>query len=112
MKILIRATNWVGDAIMALPALRAVRRRFHDAQITIVARPYVADIYRHQQLCDQLFAYDPQGLHAGFSGRERLVAQAFPSALATRATAAAFYLRGPFPFPGPVKFLRMKNSII
>ena len=25
MKILIRATNWVGDAIMALPALRAVR---------------------------------------------------------------------------------------
>ena len=75
MKILIRATNWVGDAIMALPALRAVRRRFHDAQITIVARPYVADIYRDQQLCDQLFAYDPQGLHAGFSGRERLVAQ-------------------------------------
>src|SRR5438445_11743498 len=75
MKILIRATNWVGDAIMALPALRAVRKRFPDAEIMIVARPYVADIYRDQELCDQLIPYDPKGLHAGFSGRERLAAE-------------------------------------
>jgi len=75
VKILIRATNWVGDAIMALPALRAVRKRFPDAEITIVARPYVADIYRDQEICDQLIPYDPKGLHAGFSGRERLAAE-------------------------------------
>ena len=52
MKILIRATNWVGDAIMALPALRAVRGRFPDAEITILARPYVAAIYENQEVCD------------------------------------------------------------
>jgi heptosyltransferase II len=52
MKILIRATNWVGDAIMALPALRAVRSRFPEAEITILARPYVAAIYKHQRVCD------------------------------------------------------------
>ena len=75
MKILIRATNWVGDAIMALPALRAVRRRFPNAEIAIVARPYVADIYRHQEICNQLIPYDPIGLHAGFSGREGLAAE-------------------------------------
>jgi heptosyltransferase-2 len=75
VKILIRATNWVGDAIMALPALRAVRARFPDAEIAIVARPYVADIYRDQQICDQLVNYDAQGIHAGFSGRERLATQ-------------------------------------
>ena len=51
MKILIRATNWVGDAIMALPALRAVRGRFPEATIALVARPYgwrpaPAGIYR------------------------------------------------------------------
>jgi len=72
MKILIRATNWVGDAIMALPALRAVRGRFPEATIAIVARPYVADIYRGQEICDELIAYDPKGAHAGLSGRERL----------------------------------------
>lgn len=75
MKILIRATNWVGDAIMALPALRAVRKRFPDAEISIVARPYVADIYRDQEICNQLIPYDPKGLHAGISGRERLAAE-------------------------------------
>lgn len=72
MKLLIRATNWVGDAIMALPALRAVRRRFPDAKMSIVARPYVADLYQDQQICDQLIAYDPQKEHRGLRGRERL----------------------------------------
>jgi heptosyltransferase II len=75
MKILIRATNWVGDAILALPALRAVRKRFPDAEIAIVARPYVADIYGDQEICNQLIPYDPKGSHAGFFGRERLAAQ-------------------------------------
>ena len=72
MKILVRATNWVGDAIMAMPALRGVRARFPEARIAIVARPYVADIYRGQKLCDDLISYDPKGVHAGLIGRERL----------------------------------------
>jgi len=60
---------------MALPALRAVRGRFPEASIAIVARPYVADIYRDQGICDQLVPYDPKGVHAGFSGRERLASE-------------------------------------
>lgn len=75
MKILIRATNWVGDAIMALPALRAVRSKFPEAEIAILARPYVADIYRDQEICNQLIAYDSQVKHAGILGRERLAAE-------------------------------------
>jgi len=58
VKILIRATNWVGDAIMALPALRAVRSRFPGAEITILARPYVAAIYKNQQVCDNMMFVD------------------------------------------------------
>jgi lipopolysaccharide heptosyltransferase II len=60
---------------MALPALRAVRKRFAEAQIAIVARPYVADIYRDQEICNQLIPYDRAGSHTGFSGRERLAAE-------------------------------------
>jgi heptosyltransferase-2 len=75
VKILVRATNWVGDAIMALPALRVVRAKFPDAHIAILARPYVADIYRGQGVCDDLIAYDPRGAEKGFAGRERLVAR-------------------------------------
>jgi len=72
VKILVRATNWVGDAIMAIPALRAIRARFPQSTIAIVARPYVADIYRGQNLCDDLVPYDPRGAHVGLGGRERL----------------------------------------
>ncbi len=75
MKILVRATNWVGDAILALPALRAVRRRFPEAEIAILARPYVAEIYRGQQICDELIVYESAGVHAGLFGRERLAAE-------------------------------------
>jgi lipopolysaccharide heptosyltransferase II len=74
MKILIRATNWVGDAIIALPALRAVRAKFANAHIAIVARPYVADIYKDQSICDELIPYDPKSEHRGWRGRELLAA--------------------------------------
>src|SRR5260370_6618706 len=59
---------------MALPALRAVRKRFPDSEIAIVARPYVADIYRDQEICNQLIPYDLKALHAGLSDRGRLAA--------------------------------------
>ena len=44
-KILVRATNWVGDAVMSLPALRALHERFPTAEISILAKPWVADLY-------------------------------------------------------------------
>lgn len=75
MNIMIRATNWVGDAIMALPALRAVRSKFPESHIAIVARPYVADLYRDQVICDELMPYDPNAEHKSWRGREALAKQ-------------------------------------
>ena len=74
MKLLIRATNWVGDAIMALPALQAVRARFPEAAISILALPYVADIYRGQGVADELIEYDRNREHAGIRGGAKLAA--------------------------------------
>jgi heptosyltransferase-2 len=56
LKILIRATNWIGDAIMSLPALRAVRRRFPDAEITILAKPWVSALYEGERSIDRVIA--------------------------------------------------------
>src|SRR5260221_5006884 len=75
MKLLIRATNWVGDAIMALPALQKVRSRFPEAQISVLALPYVADIYRGQGIADELISFNRDGEHAGVRGREELAAE-------------------------------------
>ena len=57
-RILIRATNWVGDAVMSLPALQAVRRRFPEAEITVLARPWVADLYRREPFADRVLLYE------------------------------------------------------
>lgn len=48
MKILIRATNWLGDAVMSLPAIRAVRARYPEAEITVLAKPWVAALYENE----------------------------------------------------------------
>ena len=72
MKILVRATNWVGDAVMSIPALRAIRGRWPNAEIVILARPSVADLYRGQGYADRILIYENQGKHKGFWGRERL----------------------------------------
>jgi heptosyltransferase-2 len=72
MKILVRATNWVGDAVMSIPALRAIRSRWPGAEIVILARPWVADLYRGQGYADRIVVYENKGKHKGFWGRERL----------------------------------------
>ncbi len=63
-RILVRATNWVGDAVMSLPALRALRERFPRARISILAKPWVADLYGREPFCDQLIPYEASDLGA------------------------------------------------
>jgi heptosyltransferase-2 len=61
-RILVRATNWVGDAVMSVPALQALRERFPSAQISILARPWVAGLYGREPFCDELIPYEaPKG---------------------------------------------------
>ncbi len=38
-KVLVRATNWVGDLVMATPALAAIRKNYPEAEITALVRP-------------------------------------------------------------------------
>jgi heptosyltransferase II len=54
LKILVRATNWIGDAVMSLPALRAIRGRFPDAWITVLAKPWVAALYEGEASIDRV----------------------------------------------------------
>jgi heptosyltransferase-2 len=53
---MVRVPNWLGDAVMALPALRELRRMFADARITLVARPSVAGLFDSEGLADEIIA--------------------------------------------------------
>jgi heptosyltransferase II len=44
-RLLVRAPNWVGDVVLSLPALRDLRRALPGARLSVLARPWVADLY-------------------------------------------------------------------
>ena len=44
-RFLVRAPNWLGDAVLSLPAVRDLRRNFPAARIEVLARPWVAPLY-------------------------------------------------------------------
>jgi heptosyltransferase-2 len=71
----VRATNWVGDAILSVPALRAIREAFTEGEITVLARPWVAELYTRENFCDEVLLYDRDGKHAGLGGRLRLASE-------------------------------------
>ncbi len=56
-RILIRATNWVGDAVMTLPALEAVKDNFPSAFITVLAKPWVEPIFRKHLAVDRILTF-------------------------------------------------------
>jgi heptosyltransferase-2 len=52
--LLVRAPNWVGDAVMSLGGLREVRRIAGGARLAVAARPWVAGIYEEAQVADEI----------------------------------------------------------
>jgi len=75
MKILVRAPNWVGDAVMAIPALDAIRARWPDAEIAVLGIPATAGLLGGQSFADRTIVYERGGRHTGFWGGERLSAE-------------------------------------
>ena len=70
--ILIRGTNWIGDVIMTLPAIAAVRKTCPHARISVLAKPWVADTYRICPEVDEVIIYKDPGVHRGIAGKYRL----------------------------------------
>ncbi len=72
MKTLVRATNWVGDVVMSRPALRALKAADPSGRLAVLARPWVAELYRLADEVDDVLVDDASGRHAGSAGRARL----------------------------------------
>jgi heptosyltransferase-2 len=63
-RILVVQPNWVGDAVMATPTLRAMRESFPGAHISYLLRRYVKPIYEGLPWADRLITYRTGKTHA------------------------------------------------
>ena len=57
-KILIRCPNWVGDLVMATPALKAMRKGFPTSHIAWLVKPYSKKVIETLPYCDEILEYD------------------------------------------------------
>jgi len=81
-RVMVRSTNWLGDAVMSLPAVRAIRGVFPGAHIALVAGPSVADLYSRESAVDRIIPYPrPKTLGARRDFAARLRAERFDCAI-------------------------------
>jgi heptosyltransferase-2 len=74
-KILVRAVNWLGDAVMTTPALAALRAACPGARITLLAKPLVGELFLGHPDVDEVMVYDRDGGHRGFKGKLRVASE-------------------------------------
>lgn len=58
-RVVVLAPNWLGDAVMALPALRDIRRHFSDATLAVAARTSVAALFQGVPDVDEVLTLSP-----------------------------------------------------
>ncbi len=68
-RILVRGPNWLGDAVMSEPALRGLQKLFPDAQISLLVKPAVADLFKDHPALTHVLTYESNGRHTGLSGK-------------------------------------------
>ena len=57
-RILIRGSNWLGDAIMSVPAVRAIKRGRPDARVSVLTPAKLADIWKSVAEVDEVIAIE------------------------------------------------------
>ncbi|MFZ2198694.1 MAG: lipopolysaccharide heptosyltransferase II [Thermodesulfovibrionales bacterium] len=56
--ILVRGVNWIGDAVMTMPALRALKLANPDARITMLVKPWVSLLFKEDPNLDGIILYE------------------------------------------------------
>ena len=59
VRILILSPNWLGDSVMAMPALQALRDEYVDAHLAVLTKGHLAALWGMHAAPDELISLDP-----------------------------------------------------
>lgn len=68
--VLVRGVNWVGDAVMTLPALRALRKALPEARISLLVKPWVSPLFEQDPHVDETIIYGDE--YQGIMGKIKI----------------------------------------
>jgi heptosyltransferase-2 len=68
--VLIRGVNWVGDSVMTMPAIRALRKSMPDANLSLLVKPWVSSLFEKDPSINRIISYDDN--YKGITGKLKL----------------------------------------
>lgn len=69
-KLLVRGVNWIGDAVMTMPALRSLRASYPEAKISLLVKPWVSPLFEKDPSIDEIILYSDE--YRSIPGRIKL----------------------------------------
>ena len=74
-RILLKAVNWLGDIVMSLPAMRAIRRAYPDAHLTILIKKELTSFFDGANWLDEVLPYSVARGFGGLNDRLKIVGE-------------------------------------
>lgn len=68
-KIIVRAPNWIGDAVMSLPAVAGLKALYPGSSLTVLTKTRAVPVFLNNPDIDSVLEYDDKGRHKGVKGR-------------------------------------------
>ena len=69
-KILVRGVNWIGDAVLTTPVIKALRKAYPGSYISILVKPWVSGIFEGSPDIDEIILYENR--FSGIKGKLEL----------------------------------------
>lgn len=74
-RVLVKEVNWLGDLVMSLPALRAVRKAYPNARLEVLVKKELAGFFDGAAWIDEVLPYTLRKGLRGWADRKRIVKQ-------------------------------------
>ncbi len=70
-QIVVRSSNWLGDAVLSTPAVQALKRGRPDARVTVLVKAKLADYWRRIPEVDEVLTIEPSNTVFGVARKLR-----------------------------------------
>jgi heptosyltransferase II len=74
-RILIKAVNWLGDVVMSLPAMRAIRRAFPEAHLAVLVKKELTTFFDGAGWPDEVMPYSIASGLSGLNDRRKIAGE-------------------------------------